>query len=71
MVSVLVCTLDGKSPAPVDIVNVTLFARFYTSQVVVWDVFRQQYHQDDVQMDRHMKLRCEQLRVGRTRELIS
>ena len=30
-------TVDGRSPAPVDIVNVPLFTRLYTSPVVVWD----------------------------------
>ena len=27
-------TVDGRNPAPVDMVNITLFAGFYTSQVV-------------------------------------
>ena len=30
-------TVDGRNPAPVDMVNIPLFTRFYTSQVVVWD----------------------------------
>ena len=30
-------TVDGKNPAPVDMVNIPSFAKFYTSQVVVWD----------------------------------
>ena len=29
--------VDGRHPAPVDMVNIPLFAGFYTSQVVVWD----------------------------------
>ena len=32
-----------RNPAPVDMVNIPLFTRFYTSQVVVWDLFHQQY----------------------------
>jgi len=27
-------TVDGRNPAPVDMVNIPLFTRFYTSQVV-------------------------------------
>ena len=34
-------TVDGRNPAPVDMVNIPLFARFYTSQVVQ-DFFHQQ-----------------------------
>ena len=30
-------TVDGRTPTPVDMVNIPLFAWFYTSQVVVWD----------------------------------
>ena len=30
-------TVDGRNPAPVDMVNILLFTGFYTSQVVVWD----------------------------------
>ena len=37
-------TVDGRNPAPVDMVNIPLFTRFYTSQVVVWDFFHQQYN---------------------------
>ena len=37
-------TVDGKHPAPVHMVNIRLFTRFYTSQVVQ-DFFHQQYHQ--------------------------
>ena len=36
-------TVDGKNPAPVDVVDIPLFTSFYTSQVVVWDFFHQQY----------------------------
>ena len=36
-------TVDGKSPAPVAIVDMALFTRFHTSQVVVWEFFHQQY----------------------------
>ena len=36
-------TVDGRNPAPVDMVNIPLFTRFYTSQVVQ-DFFHQQYH---------------------------
>ena len=32
-----------KSGQPVDMLNIPLFTRFYTSQVVVWDFFHQQY----------------------------
>ena len=35
-------TVDGRNPAPVDILDIPLFARFYTSQVVVWDLNHQQ-----------------------------
>jgi len=35
-------TVDGRNPAPVDMVNIPLFAGFYTSQVVQ-DFFPQQY----------------------------
>ena len=36
---VLDATFGGRNPAPLDmvLVNIPLFARFYTSQVVVWD----------------------------------
>ena len=34
--------VDGKNPAPVDMVNIPLFTRLYTSQVVQ-DFFHQQY----------------------------
>ena len=37
-------TVDGKNPAPVDMVNIPLFTRFLTSQVVQ-DFFHQQYQQ--------------------------
>ena len=30
----LIDTLDGRNPAPVDMVNIPLFTGFYTSQVV-------------------------------------
>ena len=29
--------VDGRDPAPVDMLNIPSFTRFYTSQVVVWD----------------------------------
>ena len=35
-------TVDGRNPAPVDMVNFPLFAGFYTCQVVQ-DFFHQQY----------------------------
>ena len=35
-------TVDGRNPAPVDMVNIPLFTGFYTSQVVQ-DFFHQQY----------------------------
>ena len=35
-------TVDGKNPAPVDMVNIPLFSQFYTSQVVQ-DFLYQQY----------------------------
>ena len=34
--------VDGRNPAPVDMVNIPLFTRFYTCQVVQ-DFFHQQY----------------------------
>ena len=36
-------TVDGRNHAPVDMVNLTLFTWFYTSQVAVWYFFHQQY----------------------------
>ena len=36
-------TVDGRNPAPVDMVNIPLFTEFYVSQVVQ-DFFHQQYH---------------------------
>ena len=30
-------TVDGRNPAPVDVVDIPVFIGFYTSQVVVWD----------------------------------
>jgi len=36
-------TVDERNPAPVDMVNISLFKGFYTSQVVQ-DFFHQQYH---------------------------
>ena len=38
-------TVDGTNPAPVNMVNIPLFPRFYTSQVVQ-DFFRQQYEKN-------------------------
>ena len=38
---VLDATVGGRNPAPVDMVNIPLFTRFYTSHVVVWDFFHQ------------------------------
>ena len=32
-------TVDGRNPAPVDMVNIPLFTRFYTSQVVVGNLW--------------------------------
>ena len=41
-------TVDGWNPAPVEVgslsMYIPLFTRLYTSQVVVWDCFHQQYH---------------------------
>ena len=36
-------TVNGRNPAPVDMVNIRLFTWLYTSQVVVWDFFHQQF----------------------------
>ena len=36
-------TADGRNPPPVDMVNIPVFTRFYTSQVLQ-DFFHQQYH---------------------------
>ena len=36
-------TVDGRNPAPVDMVNIAVFTGFYTSQLVQ-DFFHQQYH---------------------------
>ena len=36
-------TVDGRNPAPVDMVNIAAFTGFYTSQVVQ-DFFHQQFH---------------------------
>ena len=35
--------LMDKNPAPVDMLNVPINYKVYTSQVVVWDFFHQQY----------------------------
>ena len=35
-------TVDGRNPAPVDMVNTPLLEGFHTCQVVVWDIFHQQ-----------------------------
>jgi len=40
--SVLQAMVGGRNPAPVDVVNIPLFTRFYTSQVVQ-HFFHQQY----------------------------
>ena len=43
---VIGATVDGRNPAPVEMVNIPFlqgFIMFYTSQVVVWDFFHQQY----------------------------
>ena len=37
----IIITVDGRNPAPVDMVNIPLFSWFYTSQVVQ-DFFHQQ-----------------------------
>ena len=37
-------TVDGRNPAPVNMVNIPLFTGFHTCWVVVWDFFHQQYH---------------------------
>ena len=42
-VNIVITTVDGRNAAPVDMVNIPLFRWFRTSQVVVWDVFHQQY----------------------------
>ena len=41
-VKLCIDTVDGRNPAPVDMVNIPLFTRFYTSQVVQ-DFFHQRY----------------------------
>ena len=37
-------SVDGRNPTPVDMVDISTFSGFHTSQVVVWDFFHQQYH---------------------------
>ena len=44
----IIHTVDGRTPAPVDMVNICtvnipLFTGFFTCQVVVWDFFHPQY----------------------------
>ena len=39
----IIHTVDGRNPAPVDMVNIPLFTGFHTPQVVVWDFFHQKY----------------------------
>ena len=47
-------TVDGRNPAPVDMVNIPLFTGFYTSQVVVWHFFHQQYqHVSTIDVNHH------------------
>ena len=41
-------TVDGRNPTPVDRLFIPLFTRFYTSQLVVWDFFHQQYVVDSI-----------------------
>jgi len=43
------CTVDGKTPAPVEMANVTGFIRIYTFQVVQ-DFFHQQYHKNYIKV---------------------
>ena len=38
---------SGRSPVERTVVNNPLFTGRYTSQVVVWDFFHQQYHQKE------------------------
>ena len=50
-------TVDGRNLAPVDMVNIPLFTGFYTSQVVVWDFFHQQYDPlKGSQMEGHLQV---------------
>ncbi len=38
-------TVDGRNPAPVEVGSLSQYLQcFFTSQVVVWDFFHQQYH---------------------------
>ena len=37
-------TVDGRNPAPVDMANMALCARFYTSQVVIAGFLNHQLH---------------------------
>ena len=37
------CTVDGRNPAPVDMVDIPLFTGFHAGRVVVWDFFNHQY----------------------------
>ena len=39
----IIRTVDGRNPASVDMENLSSFAGFYPSQVVVWIFFHQQY----------------------------
>ena len=43
IISNTVHTVDGRNPAPVDMINIPLFTRFFTSQVVQ-DFSHQQYY---------------------------
>ena len=36
-------TVDGRNPAPVDMVYIPVFTGTFTFQVIVWDFFHQQY----------------------------
>ena len=49
-------TVDGRNPAPVDMVNISLFTGSYTSQVVQ-DFFHQPYHKICTQVKwKHMAI---------------
>ena len=61
----LINTVGGRNPAPVGKVNIPVFARFYTSQVVQ-DFFHQQYHGAHV-VDQKSLMSLETSRFRQTR----
>ena len=48
-------TADGRNPTPVDMVNIPLFTRFYTSQVVIAGFLNHQQYQKSHAIANHFE----------------